>query len=48
MKPQFWKKQKKLQKKLRSKVGKAIADYNMIEEGDVIMAAISGGKLCVI
>lgn len=31
-------------KKLRSKVGKAIADYNMIEDGDVIMAAISGGK----
>ncbi|GAA5137346.1 tRNA 2-thiocytidine(32) synthetase TtcA [Thalassotalea piscium] len=35
---------KKLTKKLRSKVGKAIADYNMIEDGDVIMAAISGGK----
>ncbi|XQW86972.1 tRNA 2-thiocytidine(32) synthetase TtcA [Thalassotalea piscium] len=34
----------KLQKKLRSKVGKAIADYNMIEHGDVVMAAISGGK----
>lgn len=34
----------KLQKKLRSKVGKAIADYNMIEQGDIIMAAISGGK----
>jgi len=34
----------KLQKKLRNKVGKAIADYNMIEESDVIMAAISGGK----
>ena len=34
----------KLQKRLRSKVGKAIADYNMIEEGDVVMAAISGGK----
>lgn len=34
----------KLEKKLRGKVGKAIADYNMIEEGDVIMAAISGGK----
>lgn len=34
----------KLQKKLRSKVGKAIADYKMIEEGDVVMAAISGGK----
>ncbi|GHF90846.1 tRNA 2-thiocytidine(32) synthetase TtcA [Thalassotalea marina] len=34
----------KLQKRLRSKVGKAIADFNMIEEGDVVMAAISGGK----
>ena len=34
----------KLQKRLRSKVGKAIADYNMIEDGDVVMAAISGGK----
>lgn len=34
----------KLQKRLRSKVGKAIADYNMIEEGDVVMAAMSGGK----
>lgn len=34
----------KLQKRLRSKVGKAIADYNMIEAGDVVMAAISGGK----
>lgn len=31
-------------KKLRGKVGKAISDYNMIEDGDVIMAAISGGK----
>lgn len=34
----------KLEKKLRGKVGKAIADYNMIEESDVVMAAISGGK----
>ncbi|MCY7293874.1 tRNA 2-thiocytidine(32) synthetase TtcA [Alteromonas sp. a30] len=34
----------KLQKRLRGKVGKAIADFNMIEEGDVVMAAISGGK----
>lgn len=34
----------KLVKRIRGKVGKAIADYNMIEEGDVIMAAISGGK----
>lgn len=34
----------KLERKLRGKVGKAIADYNMIEESDVVMAAISGGK----
>jgi len=34
----------KLTKKLRRNVGKAIFDYKMIEESDVIMAAISGGK----
>ncbi|MBQ4839642.1 MULTISPECIES: tRNA 2-thiocytidine(32) synthetase TtcA [Pseudoalteromonas] len=34
----------KLQKKLRRNVGNAIKDYNMIEEGDVVMACISGGK----
>ncbi|NQY88424.1 MAG: tRNA 2-thiocytidine(32) synthetase TtcA [Colwellia sp.] len=34
----------KLERKLRGKVGKAIADYTMIEESDVVMAAISGGK----
>ncbi|NOH79752.1 tRNA 2-thiocytidine(32) synthetase TtcA [Vibrio sp. RE86] len=34
----------KLQKRLRRQVGTAIADYNMIEEGDVVMACISGGK----
>jgi tRNA 2-thiocytidine biosynthesis protein TtcA len=35
---------KKLERKLRNRVGKAIAEYNMIEEGDVILTAISGGK----
>ncbi|MBT0086272.1 MULTISPECIES: tRNA 2-thiocytidine(32) synthetase TtcA [Vibrio] len=34
----------KLQKRLRRHVGNAITDYNMIEESDVVMACISGGK----
>lgn len=34
----------KLAKKIRINVGKAIDDYNMIEDGDVVMTAISGGK----
>lgn len=36
--------QNKLEKRLRNKVGKAIEDYAMIEESDVIMVAVSGGK----
>jgi len=35
----------KVQNRIRRQVGTAIADYKMIEHGDVIMACLSGGNL---
>jgi len=34
----------RLKKRLERQTGKAIADFNMIEEGDTVLACLSGGK----
>lgn len=34
----------KLRKTLESRTGKAIGDYNMIEDGDTVLVCVSGGK----
>src|SRR5574343_2109344 len=34
----------KLRKHLESRTGKAIIDYNMIEDGDTVLVCVSGGK----
>lgn len=36
--------QNKLQQRLQREVGRAVHDFNMIEDGDRVMVCVSGGK----
>ncbi|MHB1100988.1 MAG: tRNA 2-thiocytidine(32) synthetase TtcA, partial [Burkholderiales bacterium] len=41
--PRFSRSFERLQKQIRRLTGKAIIDFNMIEEGDLVMVCLSGG-----